>query len=117
MTLQAIRDVRKTGLKPGVVFVVIGDIAPPMDEFRVVVVRPTDDPERMDWRPMLGLTAAVFVLGSFSLLATAVLDALQPLRVDLFGVASADDAGPVFTVSNESHERLLRRAWELLCRC
>jgi hypothetical protein len=116
MSLQAIREVRIHGQKPGLALVLIGDVQPPpMDDFRFVVVRSSDDPRLMDWRPMVGLTAAVFTLQPLAHITLGVLDALQSTGVKLFGAADCEGFYPLLENADESHERLLRRTWELLC--
>lgn len=116
MSLQALREVRIHGKKPGVVLILIGDVRPPpMDEFRFVVVRSSDEPRLMDWRPMLGLTAVVVTLQPLAHITLGVLDALQAMGVKLFGAADRQGFYPLLENADESHERLLRRSWELLC--
>lgn len=116
MSLQALREVRLSRRKPGVVLVVIGaerDL--PMDEFSVVTVREGDEPRRMDWRPMLGVLAVVLTVRPLPHLTIAVLDALQAAGAKLFGAASDLGTFPLLQDADESHDRLLRRAWELAC--
>jgi hypothetical protein len=70
----------------------------------------------MDWRPLVGLTAAIFTMQPLPHLTIAVLDALQALEVKLFGAADQSGVHPLLEGADESHERLLQRMWELLCR-
>lgn len=118
MSLQALREVRLNRRKPGVVLVVIGaDAEPPMDGFSVVLVREDDDLRHMDWRPMLGVLAVVLTVKPLPHLTIAVLDALQAAGAKLFGAASDLGTFALQADADESHERLLRRAWELACQC
>jgi hypothetical protein len=117
MSLETIREWRRSGYKPsGAILVAIGDVDPRHDAENVVIVKPTDSPATMDWRPMVGLTAAVFTLQPLPHLTIAVLDALQAVNVKLFGAADQTGVHPLLEDADQSHERLLRRAWELLCR-
>lgn len=118
MSLQALRSVRINRQKPGVVMVVIGDLPKWFDyDHGTIVVRPQDEIARMDWRPMVGLLAALFLIGQDLGRFLAVLDALRSAGAVLFGAANWTGSYPLLTDSTEEHERLLRRAWEQLCRC
>ena len=118
MSLTAIREVRLTGRKPGAVLVLIGaEREPLMDGFAVVLVREGDQPARMDWRPMLGVVAAVLTVKPLPHLTLAVLDALRGAGAKLFGAASDLGVFPLLENADEEHERMLRHAWELACQC
>lgn len=118
MSLQSLRAARLDRQKPGVVMVVIGDLPAWFDyDAGTIVIRPTDEPRSMDWRPMVGLLAAVFTIVQRPDLTLAVLDSLQAAGAKLFGAASDLGVFPLLTDAPEEHERLLRRGWEALCRC
>lgn len=117
MSLDTLRQWRQAGYKPkGVIFVVIGDVDPIHDSESTVIVKPDDSPWTMDWWPMVGLTAAVFTMQPLPRLTIAVLDALQAVNVKIFGAADQFGVYPLLQDADEKHERLLQRAWELLCR-
>lgn len=118
MSLRTLRETRIARKKPGVVMVVLGDLPEWFDyDAGTIVVRPGDDLTRMDWRPMVGLLAAVFLIGQDLDRFLAVLDALRSSGAVLFGAANWTGVYPLLTDANEEHERLLRRGWEALCRC
>lgn len=105
--------------KPGIVMVVIGDLPRwiDADHHGTIVVRHGDDPARMDWRPMVGVMAAVFLVGQDLGRFLAVLDALRDAGAVLFGAANWTGAYPLLADATDEHTRLLRRGWEALCRC
>lgn len=115
MSLEAIRQLRRAGQKPSVVFVVIGHTDAPLDPNTSVHVRAADEPALMDWRPLVGVTVALFTLQPLPHLTLQVLDALQAVGVKVFGAADNSGFHPLLVDADESHERLLRRGWELLC--
>lgn len=117
MSLDAIRQLRRAGMKPNrAIFVVIGDKPENLDDdAQAVIVRPTDNPRLMDWSPMVGLTAAVFTVAPLPGHTLAVLDALQAVNAKVFGAADATGFHPLLEGADEAHESLLRRTWELLC--
>jgi hypothetical protein len=118
MSLRALRETRLARQKPGVVMVVIGELPEWFDyDPGTIVVRPGDDLRRMDWRPMVGLLAAVFLIGQDLQRFLDVLDALRKAGAVLFGAANFAGVHPLLTDANEEHERLLKRAWEQLCQC
>jgi hypothetical protein len=119
MSLRLLRDVRMSRLKPGVVMVVLADLPAWLDDEdpRTIIVRPQAEPEHMDWRPMLGLPAAVFCRDECLHHMLTVLDALQHAGAKLFGAAASYGIFPLLVGADEEHERLLRRGWEALCRC
>lgn len=118
MSLRAIRDVRLQRQKPSMVMVVIGDLPAWMEtDPGTVVVRPGDDLSRVDWRPMVGVSAAVFTICQRPDLTLTVLDALRAAGAVLVGAASDLGIFPLLQGPTEEHERLLQRAWDQLCRC
>lgn len=118
MSLRALRDVRIDRQKPPVVMVVIGDLPEWFDrDHGTIVVRPGDDLARMDWRPVVGILAAVFLIGQDLGRFLAVLDSVRAAGAVLFGAANWTGAYPLLDGADEEHERLLRRGWEVLCRC
>lgn len=117
MSLRALREVRMDRQKPGVVMVVIGDLPQWFDyDHGTIVVRPDDELSRMDWRPMVGITAAVFLLGQDLERFLGVLDALRRAGAVLFGAANWTGVYPLLADADDTHAGLLTRAWEQLCR-
>lgn len=116
MSLDAIRNLRRSGVKPSrAVYVVIGDTSALLDEATSVVVRATDRPQAMDWGALVGLPVTVFTMQPLPHLTIAVLDALRDIGAKVFGAADSSGVYPLLMDADESHEALLRRAWELLC--
>jgi hypothetical protein len=116
LSLETLRQWRRAGYRPGgMALVVIGDVAPDTDAEYVVMVKPTDEPRLMDWRPLVGMTAAVFTMQPLPHLTIAVLDALNAMGIKVFGAADQFGVHPLLEGADEKHERLLQRAWELLC--
>jgi hypothetical protein len=116
MSLEAVRKMRRAGHKPQVVMVVVGQPSDLIqDDAGIVIVRPTDSPAAMDWRPLIGVVVAVYTLSPLPHLTIAVLDALQAAGAKLFGAADRSGVYALLEGADEQHERLLRRSMELLC--
>jgi hypothetical protein len=115
MSLPDILQARRAGMKPGLVFVVAGDLSKDADGVNRVIVRSNDNPAAMDWSPMVGLTVVLVNLLPRPDLTVALLDALRAQGVKLFGAATTDGVFPLLVDADARHEQLLRRTWELLC--
>lgn len=112
MCLQSITYLRMNGKAPAAVWVVVGD-KPRMqlEGPDLVLIRPTDDVKRMDFRPLIGLHVDVFENGDYPDLfeATAVaIDAAKPKTTGLANRNGVDGLSP-------EHDVILKRTWELLC--
>jgi hypothetical protein len=118
MSLALLRDIRRSGMKPGVVMVYLANLPGWFDreDPRSIVIRPGDEPARMDWRALLNLPTAVFCRDECLSHFLPVLDAIQAAGGRLWGAATSFGVLPLTTEANEEHERLLRRAWEQLCK-
>ena len=119
MSLEAIRQLRRRGQKPdGVVLVLLGDRPRWLDDdASLVVIRPADEPRFMDWRPMVGLWAAVFTADNQPPARTlSVLNALEGAGAKFFGAADATGAYPMTVGAGDEHRWCLQRTREALCR-
>jgi hypothetical protein len=117
MSLEAIRDLRLQGQKPsGVVTVLIGRRPRVVHSDRMlVVVRAKDDPRFIDWRPLVGLTVAVFSATTDPFRILAVLEALEAAGARFFGAADPSGTFPMVAGAGVEHHRALRGMWEALC--
>jgi hypothetical protein len=112
MSLEALRELRRSGAKPdGLVKVVVGKRCAYDDCPDVISVSPSDRPLLMDWRAVVGLPLALFVCDGAEDQAERVLDAALAVNCKPFGACWSD--GPV--CSHEPSRRPLMRMWELLC--
>lgn len=116
MSLAAIRKVRQQGFKPGVVNMVIGPAPRWLDDDESVVKIAADSrPERMDFRPLVGVPVAVFQTQPLPDVTLRAIDAANAAGATFVGFA--DDSGTYPALTNET-ERValsLRRTWEQLC--
>lgn len=117
MSLEAIRKLRLQRAKPGLVWLVIGP-APKWleDDATVIRLAPDAAPEFMDWRPVIGLTLAVFQTAPLADLALRAIDAAAAAGAVFFGAADHSGTYPMVEGAGPEHHLALRRAWEHLCR-
>ncbi len=113
MSLEALRELRQHGEKPsGVIKIVIGQRSPAVDEYAdVIAVLPTDQPQHMDWRPVVGLPLVLLICDGASTLADKVLTAVMAAGGKPLGASWSDDS----TSTDEAIRPTLRRMWRLLC--
>lgn len=117
MTLQAIAKVRRKGVKPGVVSVVIGPVPAWFDDDEgAIVVREGDTPEAMDWRPVIGVWVALFQTKQLPDLTIRTLDALKNAGAKCYGLADHTGTYPTVMNAGEEHHANLARTWRQLCR-
>lgn len=118
MSLEAIRDLRRAGQKPtGVVQVLIGRWPKWLeDDMHLVVIRPKDDPRFMDWRPLVGLSVAVFSAETKPARTLAVLEAIEAAGAKFFGAADPNGVYPMTVGAGQAHEAVLHASWRALCR-
>lgn len=112
MSLSTLRELRLSGAKPdGIVKVVVGKRTPADSRPDVVSVTSEDRPHLMDWRPLVGLPAAVFVCRGADDLAERTFDAITAAKCKPSGACWHD--GPVS--DDEPSRPILKRMWEALC--
>jgi len=83
MSLESLREMRRTGYRPEAVLVVVGNAKLPMDEPNTVIV----DRIGADLRPLVGMPVFVIFMDVATTLATHVIDALQGLNTRLLGAS------------------------------
>lgn len=113
MSLQALADLRRSGVKPsGPIKVVVGKLVPAVDGYADIVAVPADaQPQHMDWRPLIGLPAVLLVCNGATPLAERVFDSMVAAKCSPIGAAWND----AVVTSDEPTKPVLRRMWEVLC--
>lgn len=112
MTLQALADTRRAGMKPdGIVKVVIGRRSTADDRPDVICVTAADRPAFMDWRAVIGLPVVLFTLDGFNDLGEQTLDAVRAAG----GLVIAGAWRDSIVTTDEAIKPMLHRMWEVLC--
>ena len=117
MSLPSLRNLRLQGQRPAhVVTVLIGN-RPDWreDDASLVVIRETDQPALMDFRPLVGLGVVLVMTVDNYPLASKTLAAIEAVGVKLFGAALPCGAYPCLENSTPEHKRLLSATWNSLC--
>lgn len=111
MSLESLLSLRKQGHAPTAVWVIVGD-APAWlpDTPDCIVVKPGQTPERMDWRPVVGMHVDLFELGNHSGLMDRVGSAVEAAQARSCGIACRDGAFG----TNPAHEQVLKRIFRTL---
>ena len=117
MSLELIRALRMNRQKPdGVVSVVVADKPLPVpDSASVVVIRSTDQPQFMDFRPLVGVWVAVYSRNADAAHVMRLMDALHAAKVKFFGVVNEEFVLPMTTSPTPRHTELLTNCWSRLC--
>lgn len=117
MSLELIRALRLQRQKPaGVVSIVLTDKPLAMDDSpALVVIKPTDEPQFMDLRPLVGLSVAVYARGASPYQFLRLLDALEALKCKFFGAVTEDFVLPMLKDPTPRHVELLTQSWKTLC--
>lgn len=110
MSLQTLRDMRMARRRPGLLMVVIGARTPVDDRPDVVTV--LDAPERLDWRPVIGVPAAFFVAGDALELGERAFKAALAAGAVPIGMVHGGDA----VTLDDAAKPILAQMWEALCR-
>lgn len=117
MSLDAIRAVRRQGLRPGFVSLVVGPVPRWLDDDETVVLIPEDaSPEFMDWRPVVGVNLAVFQTRPLPALTLRAIKAAEAAGAAFYGAADAAGVYPMVKNPTDEHRRHLQKTWELLCK-
>lgn len=67
MSLNLVRDIRRSGYKPSCVHVLIGDVKRELINNEItpmIVIKNTDDLQNIDFRPLIGLHVSAFECGT-----------------------------------------------------
>ena len=125
MTLAAIRELRLAHKKPAdVLTIVIGD-APKRwkEDPSCIELKPGSQPRLMDWRPVVGLWSAFYLLTPDWVLMDSTIDCVGAAGGRLFGFAHKGVGYPLVTPTDVSDVNLTPQAafaltniWDSLCR-
>jgi hypothetical protein len=117
VSLSAIRAQRLDNVKPALVSLVIGPAPAWFDDDETAIVIPEHaSPEFMDWRPVVGLTLAVFQTKPLPELTLRVIGEIERAGANLFGYADHTGAHPLTLGATDAHRANLQRTWESLCK-
>lgn len=114
MSLDTLRQLRRAGGKPeAFVKVVVGKALPPTLASRpdMIAIRPEEQPQLLDWRPVVGLPFSLLVCEGVTDQAERTFDALIAAGGQPYGACWRDGAHS----TNETVREILPRMWELLC--
>jgi len=111
MSLELVRKMRRSGLKPKCVHVLIGDVKREMVNSEVtpmIVIKNTDDVESLDFRALIGLDVSAFECGTVDgNRIISVLEAVERAKPRNISLALKNG----FCGLNPKHETLLRSLW------
>lgn len=111
MSLESLVKLRTQGHAPTAVWVIVGDSPSWLpDTPSHIFVRPTDTPERMDWRAVVGMHVDLFEMGKYRELLDRVGKAVDAAQVKSCGIACKDGA---FGLSKQ-HEAVLKQIFMAL---
>jgi hypothetical protein len=110
MSLETLRKLRVEGGRPDVLLKVVAGRTP-LVAANPDIIAVTDAPERMDWRPVVGLPVAFFVPDDALDLGERAFACACAAGCKPEGVVFSDGAHTL----NEAAKPGLCRLWELLC--
>ena len=113
MSLATLAEMRRERVRPTAVVKLVAGPMPDWLASRPDVIAVTESPERMDWRPVVGLPFAVFVADGFLDLGERAFECAIAAGGNPLGVAFSDSAHSL----TEEAMAPLRRMWEALCKC
>ncbi len=105
MSLESLRELRRTGYRPEAVLVIVGKTKLPTDDPNTVVV----DRFGVDLRPLVGMPVFVLILDVATTLATHVIDGLQGVNAALLGASC--HAGEVGATADHAEFARSYRRW------
>jgi hypothetical protein len=111
MSLSMLRDLRLDGQRPALVKLAIGAKRPLDDRPDLIALGADAQPERMDWRPLIGLPVALFVGDGHGDVAQRAFESAVAAGALPIGAAWSD----VEVSTDEAIKPSLRRMWEVLC--
>lgn len=115
MSLEALRALRRSGKRPsGPILAIVGNQPKHhKDMVTEFVVQPTDKPEAMDMRPLVGLWVAVLVMDKSEPLGGRVLEAAMKAGAKIYGVALPDRTVHMgIEQPTRAHIRNLIQTWD-----
>lgn len=121
MSLNAIRDLRIKRMKPSNLVTVVIGTAPALwrGDSELIELPPGSQPRLMDWRPVVGLWTAFYMVKPDWLVMDAAIDCASKAGAKLFGFVHAGQAHPLATFDkpddNKKAAFLMRAEWEALC--
>lgn len=125
MSLQAIRDMRMQRKKPADVLTVVIGEAPQFwkDDASLIELRPGCQPTMLDWRPVVGLWTAFYMLKPDWTVMDAAIGSAHAAGAKLFGFVHAGVGYPLALAidqndkkfNNDARQRL-QEIWESLCK-
>lgn len=117
MSLESICRLRRHRQKPsGVVSIVFSDKPLQVeDSTGLVVIRSTDEPQFMDFRPLVGLSVALYGRGDVEAQMLRAIDALEVVKCKFFGAVTEKFVLPMTADATPRHTELLAESWSALC--
>jgi len=124
MSLQAIRDMRMQRAKPSTVLTVVVGDAPKhwKDDPALIELKPGCQPRLMDWRPVVGLWAAFYLLKPDWTVMDAAVDCAAAAGAKLYGFVHAGVGYPLAVPLDPSDTKFIKLAtynlqdiWNSLC--
>ena len=113
MSLEALKALRLGGRVPGYVWVLVGPSKGLVeDSVMQVEILETDCPERMDFRPLVGLHVDLIETGPASPLFLKTWDALESAKAKVGGFVRSNEVMGL----SEAHENCLRKLQKILFR-
>ena len=122
MSLQAIRDMRLQRQKPKAVLSVVVGKAPSFcrRDADVIELPRGSQPGLMDWRPVVGLWVAFYLVDKDWTVMDAAVKAAEAAGAKLLGIATDGKAYPLATFADAEAEqkmmRLMCRELEAMCK-
>ena len=113
MTIETLKALRLVGRVPGFVWVLVGPSRGLVeDSVMQVEILESDYPERMDFRPLVGLHVDLIETGPASPLFLRTWDALESAKAKVGGLVRSDEVMGL----SEDHENCLRKLQKILFR-
>lgn len=111
MSLDTLRDLRLSRSKPTATLKLVAGPVPDYLAWWPDVIGVTESPERMDWRPVVGLPLAVLVADGYVDIGSRAFDCAMAAGCIPVGVAFRDGGHSI----DDAARAPLHRLWELVC--
>ena len=110
MSLEALKQLRIAGYQPPFVQVLVGDIPKWWEECPdAIAIKPSQNPEAMDWRPVVGLHVDLYEIGNHASLLARVSNSVDRAKARIGGIARK---GEIIGLNRE-HEASIKRMLEI----